>query len=581
MYDVVVRSGTVVDGTGDAARTGDVAISDGRIVAVGRVSGRGRREIDADGCIVTPGFVDIHTHFDGQVTWDPLLTPSCWHGVTTVVMGNCGVGFAPVTKPNREWLIGLMEGVEDIPGASLSEGIRWAWESFPEYLEAVAGLSRVMDVGAQVPHGAVRAYVMGERGAANEPATPDDIAAMTAIVREAMHAGALGFSTSRTTTHLAISGEPVPGTFAAEDELFALGGVLGELGTGVFQLVPAGAGGEPMEDQFREVKWMRRLSAQVGRPITFGLFQNDHEPHLWREIVDMARRANETEGAQLRPQIAGRPFSVIVGLESTHPFKRRPTYQEQLAHLPLAERVARMRDPEIRRRILAEAPASVNPRAHLFPEDYGKYFPFGRQPDYEPGREDSVAAIAARAGRDCEEVMYDLLVAGDGTQTFLRPLLGYSEFSLDPIHQMLREPHCVVGLSDAGAHCRLICDASTPTSQLTHWARDRSRGERLGLEFVVHKQTWQTAALYGLRDRGLLRPGFKADVNVIDFDNLALRPPQFVHDLPAGGGRLIQRADGYRATLVSGEVTFVDGEHTGAQPGRLVRGARDTAGARP
>ncbi|MFG1674408.1 amidohydrolase family protein [Micromonospora sp. NPDC049282] len=579
MYDVVVRGGTIVDGSGEAARTGDLAIADGRVAAIGRIPERGAREIDADGCVVTPGFVDIHTHFDGQATWDPLLTPSCWHGVTTVVMGNCGVGFAPVTEPNREWLIGLMEGVEDIPGASLSEGIAWAWESFPEYLDAVAGLDRVMDVGAQVPHGAVRAYVMGDRGAANEPATSDDIAAMVTIVRDAMRAGALGFSTSRTTTHLAITGEPVPGTFAAEDELFALGGVLGELGTGVFQLVPAGAGGEPMEDQFREISWMRRLSARTGRPITFGLFQNDHEPHLWREIVDEARRAN-AEGARLHPQIAGRPFSVIVGLESTHPFKRRPTYQE-IVHLPLAERARRMRDPEIRRRILSEDPASVNPRAPLFPEDYEKFFPFGRQPDYEPSREQSVAAVAARAGRPAQEVMYDLLVAGDGTQTFLRPLLGYSEFHLDPIHEMLQEPHCLVGLSDAGAHCRMICDASTPTSQLTHWVRDRTRGERLGLEFVVHKQTRQTAELYGLRDRGLLRPGYKADVNVIDFDNLALRAPEFVHDLPAGGGRLIQKADGYRATLVSGEVTFVDGEHTGARPGRLVRGTRGGPGDRP
>ncbi|QBJ98869.1 D-aminoacylase [Rhodococcus sp. ABRD24] len=574
MHDLVIRNGTVCDGSGIPTRVADVAVDNGIITKVGRVGGdRGRTEIDAEGQLVTPGFVDIHTHFDGQVSWDPQLTPSCWHGVTSVVMGNCGVGFAPAQPDRHDWLIGLMEGVEDIPGASLSEGITWEWETFPEYLDAVAKVPRSMDVAAQVPHGALRAYVMGERGAANEPPTEDDLEQMCRLVREGLHAGAIGFSTSRTLTHLAITGDPVPGTFAAEEELFALGGVLGEVGTGVFQLVPLGAGGEKVDDPLGEIKWMRKLSAAVGRPITFGLFQNDNDPDGWRELLQIAEDA-VAGGADLHPQVAGRPFSVIVSLDSTHPFHKRPSYRK-IAHLPAARRRAAMRDSALRERILRERPVGSDPRSALFPQGYERHFPMTTtSPNYEPAADQSFDALARRTGANPEALIYDFLASEDTSGMIFRPLLGYSEFTLDPIREMLLHPQAVLGLSDAGAHCRLICDSSTPTSMLTHWVRDRDRGERLPLEFVVRKQTWDTARLYGLRDRGLLRPGYRADINVIDLERLSLHAPEFVFDLPAGGGRLIQKADGYTATVVAGEITYRDGRPSGALPGQLVRGPK-------
>ncbi|MBC2878365.1 MULTISPECIES: N-acyl-D-amino-acid deacylase family protein [Streptomyces] len=579
MHDLIVRDGTLYDGSGIPARRADVAVDGGVITRVGRVPDRGRTELDAGGRIVTPGFVDIHTHFDGQVSWDPLLTPSCWHGVTSVVMGNCGVGFAPARPDRHDWLVGLMEGVEDIPGASLSEGITWQWETFPEYLDAVERVPRVLDVAAQVPHGALRAYVMGDRGAANEPPTEDDLRRMCALAREGIEAGALGLSTSRTLTHLAITGDPVPGTFAAEEELFALGGVLGAAGTGVFQLVPLGAGGEKVDDPLGEITWMRRLSAAVGRPVTFGLFQNDNNPAGWRELLQIAEDAVR-DGADLHPQVAGRPFGVVISLDSTHPFHKRPSYK-RIAHLPAPERRAAMRDPALRARVLGETPENADPRSALFPQGYARHFPMDATgPDYEPAADRSFDALARRLGRDPEALIYDFLTSEETSGMIFRPLLGYAEYTLEPIREMLLHPQAVLGLSDAGAHCRLICDASTPTSMLTHWARDRSRGDRLPLEFVVRKQTWEPARLYGLRDRGLLRPGYRADLNVIDFERLALRSPEFVHDLPAGGGRLIQKADGYAATVVAGEITFRDGEPTGALPGRLVRGARPGPGRR-
>src|SRR5436309_6219061 len=380
MDDLVIRGGTVVDETGSPDRNADVAIDDGVVTEVGKVDGRAKREIDADGALVTPGFVDIHTHYDGQVTWDPMLTPSCWHGATTVVMGNCGVGFAPAAPDKHDWLIGLMEGVEDIPGAALSAGIQWGWESFPEYLDAVDGMPKVLDVGTQVPHGAVRGYVMGERGARNEPATPDDIAAMAAIVRDGIRAGALGFSTSRTIVHMAIDGEPVPGTFAAEDELFGIGAVLGELGTGVFELAPAGALGEDLAAPDREMDWMRRLSAKIGRPVTFALTQNDHDSDAWRRMLDLCAQA-AAEGANVRPQVAGRPVSLLLGLQTFHPFAYCPAWGP-LGFLTVPERVARMRDPELRRVLLAEA-ANSDPAFAQF-LDPERIFPLGAPPDYEP-----------------------------------------------------------------------------------------------------------------------------------------------------------------------------------------------------
>jgi N-acyl-D-amino-acid deacylase len=572
MHDLVVRGGTVVDGTGAAPRVADVAVNGGRITEVGELeSTSARRTIDADGLLVTPGVVDIHTHYDGQVTWDPLLAPSSWHGVTTVVMGNCGVGFAPVRPGSESWLIQLMEGVEDIPGAALSEGISWGWETFADYLDVLERLPRSVDVGTQVPHGAVRAYVMGDRGARNEPATAEDIAAMARVVRAGIEAGALGFSTSRTIVHRAVDGEPVPGTFAAEDELFGIGAVLGELGTGVFELAPAGVMGEDLAAPEREVEWMRRLSAATGRPVSFALSQHDHAPDQWREVLRLAQEAI-AEGADLRPQVGGRPLNLLLGLQTFHPFTSRPTYK-RLADLPLAERVARLRDPSVKAAILAEEPEGEDPIRLLVSASLDRIYPMGEPPDYEPPAESSVEAIGRREGRDPAEVLYDLMLRHDGRELLMFALLGYSRGSLDDMREMLLHPSAALGLSDGGAHCGVMCDASNPTFMLTHWARDRSRG-RLPLEVAVRKMTSDTARLYGLGDRGVLAPGYKADLNVVDYDGLRLALPEMVFDLPGGARRLVQRADGYVATVVSGEVTLERGEDTGARPGRLVRGAR-------
>jgi len=565
-YDLCIRGGTLVDGTGAPPRRGDLAVQDGRIAAVGEVAGGARRELDAEGLTVTPGFVDIHTHYDGQATWDPHLAPSCYHGVTTVVMGNCGVGFAPVRPGEEDFLIQLMEGVEDIPGTALHEGIQWGWEGFPAYLDALERRRFGVDVGTQVPHGAVRTYVMGRRGADNEPATPDDIAAMAALVREGLAAGALGFSTSRTIAHRAISGEPVPGTFAAEDELFGIGRVLGELGRGIFEVAGAGAAGEDVAAPKAELDWMRRLSAEIGRPVTFALLQVDAAPQLWREILDLSAAAT-AEGAQVFPQVAGRPFGMLIGHQTTiHPFAACPSYAA-LQDLPLAERVRRMRDPDTRQCILAEA----SPESSMLLGDLGRVFPMGDPPDYEPRPEDSIAAHAERAGVPPIALLYDRMLERDGRELFLVPVLNYAERSADPIREMLHHPRAALGLGDGGAHCGLICDASIQTFMLTHWVRDRTRGERVPLEFAVKRMSRDTAELYGLHDRGTLEVGRRADVNVIDAERLRLEPPEMVFDLPAGWRRFMQLARGYRATLVAGEVTVADDELTGALPGRLIR----------
>jgi len=550
MHDLVVRGGTVVDGTGGPPRTADVAVDDGRISAVGSLAGAAaRRTLDADGLLVTPGVVDVHTHYDGQVTWDPFLTPSAWHGVTTVVMGNCGVGFAPVRPGSEAWLVQLMEGVEDIPGTALSEGITWGWETFPQYLDAVERLPHTVDVGTQVPHGAVRAYVMGERGARNDAATPEDIAAMAQLVEEGIRAGALGFSTSRTIVHRAIDGEPVPGTFAAEDELFGIGRVLARLGRGVFELAPAGAMGEDLAAPEREVAWMRRLSAEIHR---------------------LARDAT-AEGADLRPQVAGRALNILIGFQTFHPFRNRPSYAA-IADLPLAERIIQLRKDEVRQAILAEGGADDPLLAMIGGGSTARMFPLGEPPDYEPTPDKSVAAIATREGRPEEEVLYDLMLRHDGRELVLFTLGGYSHGSLDDMREMLLHPNAALGLSDGGAHCGAICDASAPTFMLSHWARDRADG--LPLELVVKKMTSDTARLYGLADRGVVAPGYKADLNVVDLEHLNLRLPEMVFDLPGGARRLVQRADGWKATICAGEVTLEDGEHTEARPGRLVRGAQ-------
>ena len=571
MYDLVLRGGTLVDGSGAPARVADVAVEGDSIAAVGAELGPGTREIDARGLLVAPGWVDIHTHYDGQVTWDAHLTPSCWHGVTTVVFGNCGVGFAPVKPDQHDYLISLMEAVEDIPGTALAEGIEWEWETFPEFMDAVGKRELAMDVAAQVPHGAVRTYVMGRRGAENEPATPEDIEAMASIVREGMESGALGFSTSRTLMHKAASGDPMPGTFAAEDELFGLGRVLGDLDTGIFELAPVGAAGEDAIGARKEMDWMRKLSAEIGRPVSFAMLQVDAEPTLWRDLLDEAQQA-VAEGAQVYPQTAGRPFGMLVGHQTEyHPFRDRPSY-EALLELPFDERIARLREPEVREAILSEQVEYDDPMAAYVMASFHKLFPLGAKPNYEPREEDSIAGIAQREDRSPEEVLYDRMLEQDGRELILFPLLNYSDGNCDPIYEMIHHPRAVLGLGDGGAHCGIICDASIPTFMLSHWVRDRDRGPKIPVELAVQRMTSDAANLYGLRDRGLIEPGYKADLNLIDLGEVGLRLPEMVFDLPAGGRRLIQKADGYRYTLVNGQVTMRDGSPTGALPGRLVRG---------
>jgi len=579
VHDLVIRGGTVVDGSGDPPRRADVAIDGARIAAVGVVPGPARDTLDARGLVVTPGFVDVHTHYDGQATWDAHLAPSCWHGVTTLVFGNCGVGFAPARRDRHEWLIGLMEGVEDVPGAALSAGIRWDWETFPEYLDALARMQRALDVGAQVPHGAVRAYVMGDRGAANEPATPADIETMGRLVREGLEAGALGFTTSRTIGHRGVDGRPVPGTFAGEDELVGIGQALAAVGRGVFEVAQAGTGGraagDPPGAAEAEVAWMARLSASIRRPVSFLVMQSEEDPGAWRRLLGLADQA-VGQGADLVPQVAARPFGMLAGHQSrVNPFADRPTYRT-LAPLPLAERVGHLRDPEVRRRILAErpvtAPEAGTLSALLGPAMYARLFPLGDPPDYEPPADTSVAAVAAREGRHPEEVLYDLMLQHEGRELLFYPVLNYADCTAEPIREMILHPRTVLGLGDGGAHCGIICDASMTTFMLTHWVRDRRRGPRIPLETAVRALTRDPAALYGLGDRGLLRPGLKADVNLIDFDRLRLRLPEMAFDLPAGARRLLQRAEGYVATLVSGQVVTREGAPTGALPGRLVRG---------
>lgn len=580
MADLVVRNGNIVDGTGAPAFVGDVHIVDGRIAAVARADGgqpldapAGTHEIDATGLLVTPGWVDIHTHYDGQATWDSMLAPSAWHGVTTLVMGNCGVGFAPVVPERRDWLIGLMEGVEDIPGTALAEGIDWSWETFPEYLDALEPRRWTMDIGTQIAHGAVRAYVMGERGARNEPATPDDIEAMREIVSDAVAAGALGFSTSRTIAHVAIDGEPVPGTFAAEDELFGIGSALGDLGAGVFELAPMGAAGEDTVNPIKEVDWMRRLSAKIGRPVTFALIQVDSAPGLWKELMDASLAAAD-EGADIWPQVAGRATGLLGGHFTTYSFfDVVPAYMDlKLRKLPEVEMVAALRDPAVRASILGWEPDDAT-RERL--EHAAEHtFLLGDPPDYEPSADRSLAGMARASGKDPLEVAYDAMLENDGHGLLYVPILNYSDGWLEPVREMLLHPRSASGLADGGAHCGVICDASLPTFMLTHWTRDRQRGETLPLEWIVKKQTHDTARLYGLGDRGTIEPGMLGDLNVIDYEHLQLGSPYVTADLPAGGKRLLQRATGYRATVKSGVVTFADGEDTGERPGVLLRGAR-------
>jgi N-acyl-D-amino-acid deacylase len=572
MHDIVICGGTVIDGTGRAAFTGDVAIADGRIAAIGGRQGRGRREIDATGLLVTPGWVDVHTHYDGQAMWDPLLSPSCWHGVTTVMFGNCGVGFAPVRQEHRTALMDLMEGVEEIPGSVLAEGLDWNWESFPEFLDALDRLPRVLDIAAQIAHLPLRVYVMGERAIRREAANAEDIAAMRRLTLEALRAGAFGFTTSRTDSHKTVAGEMVPARYAESRELTGIGAALGEHGAGAFGM------NSDFDDEEAELAWMTQLAKETGRPVWFLLTDRYKDTERWRRLLAAVHRAR-ADGAQLTAQIAGRPIGVLLGIGAAlNPFSIRPSYR-QLDGLSPAAQLARLRDPALRRAILAETPSEEEVRKlaqfrQLITTLWDRIYTMGDPPDYEPPPEASVAAIAARQGRTPDEVAYDYLTEAEGRFLFF-PVVNYAQGHHGPIREMLTDPATLLGLSDGGAHCGSIIDAGVPSYMLQHWGRDRSRGPRLPLELLVKRQTSETADFFGFRDRGRLAPGLRADVNLIDFEGLRMYPPEFVSDLPAGGRRLVQRVDGYEMTLIAGIPVFERGEHTGAMPGRLVRaGAR-------
>ncbi|MBB84941.1 MAG: amidohydrolase [Deltaproteobacteria bacterium] len=567
MHDLIIRGGTLVDGTGQPSRKADIAIDGDRIVAVVDASeelGEARRELDATGHVVAPGWVDIHTHYDGQATWDPHLTPSGWNGVTTVVMGNCGVGFAPVRPGQEDWLIQLMEGVEDIPGTALHEGIDWKWESFPEYLDALESFPRSVDIATQIPHGAVRAYVMGERGAKNEKAEPGEIEAMSRIVKEGLEAGALGFSTSRTMLHRAKDGEVVPGTYAEDDELMGIGRALGEVGHGVFECA------SDLAPEGKELDWMSRLGKETGRPVSFACLQNPIDANQFKRLLEAVDK-DAAEGGCLTPQVAQRPAGLLFGFDSSlHPFRLKPAFRP-LLELSSEDRLAELRKPEVRQAVLEQDSAAGNvPGMNaLVTEGWDRMFPLGTPPVYEPGPEDSVAAKAKGAGKTPAEYAYDLMLEGE---FIYMPILGYANGSLEDIKTMMEHEKAVFSLSDGGAHCALITDASTPTFLLTYWVRDREKGERFPIEWIVHQQTQRTARFYGMDDRGTVEPGMLADVNVIDFDGLTIHAPEMVDDLPANGKRLIQQIDGYAYTVKSGEVTYEAGKPTGALPGSLIRG---------
>ncbi len=566
-FDLVIRRGLIADGSGAPLAEGDVAVTGGRIAAVGRVEGTGREEIDADGRLVTPGFVDIHTHYDGQVTWEQRLAPSSNHGVTTAVMGNCGVGFAPCAPEHRELLIKVLEGVEDIPEIVMAEGLPWTWESYPDYLATLAQRRADLDFASQLPHAAVRVHVMGQRGADREAPTDADLDAMTAIVAEAVRAGALGVTTSRSIGHRTPDGELAPTVGADEAELHALARGLRRAGAGVLQLI----GSQGAHDPIEEVALFRRLTATSGGPLSFSLMTSAHFPDHARLYLDALDAANRDGEPPIRGQVFPRPVGVILGLDlSFHPFVFTPGYQ-QIAHLPLAKRVEALRDPDRRARILAEPSEHPNPIFRYFANQDAELYVLAEDPDYEPTADAKVGALAAARGVTPRELIYDLMVDSGGLAVFLLAANNYQGGSLEPVRELLQHPHTIVGLGDGGAHYGTISDGSYPTTLLTHWTRDRTRGPKITLAAAVRMLTRPNAEAVGLRDRGLLRPGLRADLNIIDVDRLRLHRPAAVWDLPAGGRRLVQKTEGYALTMVNGAITYRDGDPTGALPGRLVR----------
>ena len=562
-FDLLVSGGTVIDGTGGPPFVADIAIRDGMVVAVGDVEGHAAKTIDATGLLVTPGFVDIHTHYDGQATWDDRLTPSSWHGVTTVVMGNCGVGFAPCRAADHDALVKLMEGVEDIPGVVLAEGLSWDWETFPEFLDAVDARPHDVDIAAYLPHGPLRVYVMGQRAIDLEFATAEDIEKMAALTRDALAAGAIGFSTSRTLNHRTADGNPTPSLRATSDELAGIADALSDQGSGVLQFV------SDFDDGSDEMSMLRDLAASSGRPLSVSLAQSPASPGSWRDILDWIEES-VADGVDLYAQVAGRPVGLMLGLEaSLHPFAGCETYRS-LADKPLAEIVVALRDPEVRESLFDDIRSGRARSTMLL--DFDRMFILGDPPDYEQPPENTIAVRALAAGIEPMELALDTLLERDGTALLYFPFLNYADASLEPSLEMMQHDRTVLGLGDGGAHLGTICDASFTTHMLTHWARDRVRGDRVPVETVVKWHTCDTAEAVGLHDRGVLAPGYKADLNVIDYDALQLREPHMSWDLPAGGRRLLQRADGYRYAIVSGHVTYVDGQPTDALPGRLIRG---------
>jgi len=574
-YDLIIRRGTIVDGTGAAGFTGDVAVKDGLIVAVGAVSGTADEVIEAAGKIVAPGFVDIHTHYDGQATWDAEMAPSSWHGVTTVIMGNCGVGFAPARPDRHEWLISLMEGVEDIPGTALAEGMTWDWETFPEYLDALEKLPRTVDVGTHVPHGAVRAYVLGDREQPGAVPTEDDIAEMARIVEEGVRAGALGFSTSRTVLHKSVDGELVPGTTATPEELIAIGRAMGRAvaagGHAVFEMA------SDLKREWNEFGWMGQLSREAGIPVTFAALQSiAKEMPLDEQIAAM--RAENDNGANIVAQIALRGNGIIMAWQGTvNPFTFRPSWQT-IKDLPWEQQRAKLLDPAFKAQLLSEpndysqAPKDILGVVMVISQGWALQYEMDPDFDYEPGPEASVNARAAAAGVSPQEYAYDLLCRDEGKGFIYLPILNYAEGNLDFLHPLQHADDTVNSLSDGGAHCGTICDAASPTFMLEHWVKSRKRGARISLEQAIKRQCRDTALLYGLEDRGVIAPGYLADLNVIDMESLKLGKPWLAFDLPAGGKRLLQKATGYVATIKNGVVTFRNGQWTGETPGGLIRG---------